>query len=335
MTGTRELANHISSRSTLLTLLPEWALLPVAAVLCLAAVPSLAQQIEISSFHLSGSGGLLWTDDWPFGTRTGDTARADWTQDFYLSWTNRWSIGTQPGHLYRVESTHTLSTDWQTNSSVWATTPSVSAKIRITEPWESCFVRIVRCEDVLCDGRAASGFVYHSTNVLPYHPVMLNTAAGRLQTLSDSTGFYSIPLIISGSFVSIGSWFLPYPEQGQQSWTYSVRPGQDEDLHHDVYVLTTFALTFPPNNATISSASPIFMWEPVEEAERYTFRLVGTEDGALVEEASSIATNSHIVATELTRGVRYTWHVIAWDENDRAVGTTASSELDSTFCVAD
>ncbi|MFC1452437.1 SdrD B-like domain-containing protein [Verrucomicrobiota bacterium] len=91
------------------------------------------------------------------------------------------------------------------------------------------------------------------------------------------------------------------------------------DVSADVPVFNALHLLQPANDSTVTTHSPMFTWQELPGAVRYTFFLF-TADWSPLEEIEEIAATSYQTTRTLTDGQDYNWYVSAWDAGGYEIG---------------
>jgi hypothetical protein len=180
-------------------------------------------------------------------------------------------------------------------------------------------------QNVQASGASVSGTVYYSTTPLasvrvelvvgdPSDPPVFSTTT----TLSGTFSFASVP---EGDY-----WLKSYgPTDQYFLWQARTITVGDAPVHRDIFLYKKMTLVAPPQDSTVETASPVFCWEGLPEAEEYTFQLNKTSDWTLVDFVHHIPGTCYETSQVLLDGVQYTWQIDATNQDGNGVGSTAST----------
>lgn len=164
-------------------------------------------------------------------------------------------------------------------------------------------------------GAQISGTVYYSTTPLAGYTVHLYDSHFTVlqSATTDPYGHYAFVGVADGSYhLGAGSDAVYLG-----SWSGVTVAGVDRVFN--IYRQKCINLLSPPCYATVPDASPLFIWDSLPEARKYSFQLNVTSSWALLD-YTYVPRRFYRTDAVLDEGVEHTWQITAFDANDHYVG---------------
>lgn len=172
------------------------------------------------------------------------------------------------------------------------------------------------------NGVVVSGTVYYSTTPLSNVKVELIsgtvTSPATFSTTTSISGTYAFISVPAGNY-----WLKVYgPTSEYIGWSAISLVVQDQNIQRDFHLAKVMTLISPAQNSLVEDTKPLFCWQGLPEATKYTFQLNKTSDWTLVDFVHNIRTTCFKTTAVLTNSVQFTWQVDAYDIYGSHIGTT-------------
>lgn len=185
----------------------------------------------------------------------------------------------------------------------------------------ACLQLVPATAEAATTGQTIQGTVYYSTT--PVAGIQINLYAQTVTnpplatTVSDNAGRYVLTNIPAGTYILevlpptndwVGKNYILQDMTGEGTGTL------------DVYVRKNINVLQPKADAVLITPQPVFCWQPLEEAVRYSVQIIRRNDYSRVEYQENIPSTCYQTTSVLKVGATYEWFLSAWDADGREIG---------------